>query len=94
LHAELANEHSGVAKWGYRKVHAGSLTIKASVNSGDAKTISNEENTDWSKLPKLDEKARKIAKAAGVPDELDVCSYIHSQASILTCHDSGSTTLP
>lgn len=72
LHAELAAEHNGASRWGYRKIHCGSLSLKGrqllSTSNGQNKQASKEE---WTKLPKQDEKALGNLRAAGVPRELD-----------------------
>lgn len=70
LHAELAIEHNGAERWGYRKVHCGQLSAKGrqlSAANGDEKAGKEE----WSKLPKRDEKALGKLRAAGLPKDLD-----------------------
>jgi glycine/D-amino acid oxidase-like deaminating enzyme len=73
LHAELAAEHVGAERWGYRKVHCGSVSAigQSSTKHTPTNIKSNDKNSEWSKLPKLDQTASKHAKAAGVPDDLD-----------------------
>jgi glycine/D-amino acid oxidase-like deaminating enzyme len=71
LHAELAAEHNGVKRWGYRKIYCGSLSAKArplpTASNGDAKLPKEE----WAKLPKRDESAMSRLRAAGVPKDLN-----------------------
>jgi glycine/D-amino acid oxidase-like deaminating enzyme len=71
LHAELAAEHNGEDRWGYRKLHCGSLRTKGRpvVNSPAGGSKSSKE--DWSKLPKRDGKALASSKAADIPQDLD-----------------------
>jgi glycine/D-amino acid oxidase-like deaminating enzyme len=71
LHAELAKEHDGAKRWGYRAVHCGSVTAKGKIpassqTNGDATTGEGEE---WKKLPKTSVKPKSIA--AQIPDDLD-----------------------
>merc|ERR1711964_431190 len=75
LHAELAKEHDGAKRWGYRTVHCGSLSAKGKDYSSD--TIANSKingvhdrpgGEDWQKLPKT--KNKGVTKN-GVPEDLD-----------------------
>lgn len=85
LHAELAAEHGGVERWGYRKVGCGTITaaIKArDLNGGcsaprrqsrgvaDAK-LENGQPKDWGKLPKQDEAASSLLQNSKLPSDLD-----------------------
>jgi glycine/D-amino acid oxidase-like deaminating enzyme len=72
LHAELAKEHGGVDRWGYRKVHCGQLSIKGR-QIGTASHGSNGDGAkeEWSKLPKRDNNALGKLRAAGIPKDLD-----------------------
>jgi glycine/D-amino acid oxidase-like deaminating enzyme len=71
LHAELAAEHNGAKRWGYRKIHCGSLSAKgrplSAASNGDGKLPKGE----WAKLPKRDESAMSRLRAAGVPNDLN-----------------------
>ncbi|KAH7321864.1 FAD dependent oxidoreductase [Rhexocercosporidium sp. MPI-PUGE-AT-0058] len=80
LHAELAKEHDGEKRWGYRAVHCGSLSAKGKDYSSTTSTNAND-NTDgnkigaaegkeeeWHKLPKTSLKGN--AKK-GIPESLD-----------------------
>ncbi|KAJ4148166.1 hypothetical protein LMH87_002647 [Akanthomyces muscarius] len=78
LHAELAAEHDGPEKWGYRKVKCGS--IEASVPESKiaemqkriaAATQNGPDGKTWEKLPKQDTAAQGLLKDAPLPDELD-----------------------
>jgi glycine/D-amino acid oxidase-like deaminating enzyme len=71
LHAELAAEHNGAIRWGYRKIHCGSLSAKgrplSAASNGDTKLPKEE----WAKLPKQDESAMSRLKVEGVPKDLN-----------------------
>ncbi|KAM3555482.1 hypothetical protein ARSEF4850_005965 [Beauveria asiatica] len=81
LHAELAAEHNGPARWGYRKVKCG--TVEASVpeskiaamrarrREATPGTQGGEEGKTWQKLPKQDATAQELLKEAPLPKELD-----------------------
>lgn len=73
LHAELAEEHDGAKRWGYRAVHCGSLTAKGksykTVNTNEAK--SEAPRGEWQKLPKTDPEMQAAAAAKSVPQDLD-----------------------
>jgi len=74
LHAELAAEHDGATRWGYRRVQCGCIQAKAqsptkivTVSGGAA-----EEKAEWQKLPKVGDgvKVRGLVEK-GVPEDLD-----------------------
>lgn len=71
LHAELAQEHDGAKRWGYRALHCGSLRAKGrtygDTNGGAAKGIGEE----WQKLPKTEKEKNGKTTAAGIPKDLD-----------------------
>jgi glycine/D-amino acid oxidase-like deaminating enzyme len=71
LHAELAKEHDGQKRWGYRTVHCGSLRakgrIRAATNGGAVQSPGDE----WQKLPKTVGKGKGKRVAAGMPKDLD-----------------------
>ncbi|KAM3496792.1 hypothetical protein MY10362_009837 [Beauveria mimosiformis] len=81
LHAELAAEHNGPARWGYRKVKCG--TVEASVPESKIAAMrarrreatpgpqGGEEGKTWQKLPKQDATAQELLKEAPLPKELD-----------------------
>ncbi|EEP78693.1 conserved hypothetical protein [Uncinocarpus reesii 1704] len=72
LHAELAKEHNGKEKWGYRKVHCGQLmahvlpkrpdSTSGSSATGGKEAVSLEKRTD---------DAIGLLRAAGIPADLD-----------------------
>lgn len=68
LHAELAKEHNGSERWGYRKLHCGQLSARGRhlPTEEDAKS-----GKEWSKLPKRDAKALGRLKRACLPGDLD-----------------------
>ncbi|KAK2628405.1 hypothetical protein QTJ16_001508 [Diplocarpon rosae] len=68
LHAELAKEHGGAERWGYRTLHCGSISAKgkdyhATSNSSEIKG----NKAEWQKLPKTDRKGA----LQGLPKDLD-----------------------
>lgn len=70
LHAELAKEHGGKERWGYREVGCGQLIAevkrrRASVGSGD------KEGGEAVSLQKRSAKAMESLKGAGFPTDLD-----------------------
>ena len=71
LHAELAKEHNGEKRWGYRAVHCGSLSARGKIyDSMNREGEGKEGGEQWQKLPKTDGKKAKAA-AKGVPKELN-----------------------
>ncbi|TVY34080.1 putative oxidoreductase, partial [Lachnellula subtilissima] len=71
LHAELAKEHDGAKRWGYRAVHCGSIDAKGkkledSENGGEIA----EGGEEWKKLPKTHIKRGKTI-GDEIPAELD-----------------------
>ncbi|KAL8946648.1 MAG: hypothetical protein Q9222_006982 [Ikaeria aurantiellina] len=77
LHAQLAREHDGATRWGYRQIHCGQLSAKGRSHSqssnrssvdgkGAAKT-----GEDSISLNKRDGKALGRLTAAGVPKDLN-----------------------
>lgn len=69
LHAELAKEHNGEQRWGYRQVNCGQLVAKGRVISEKQK----EGGKDASSvsLQKRDAAAVGKLRAAGIPSDLD-----------------------
>lgn len=71
LHAELAAEHSGGERWGYRRIHCGQLSAKGrSLGQGTSKD-NPKQNGDSVSLQKRDAKALGKVIAAGLPKDLD-----------------------
>ncbi|RDW87342.1 FAD dependent oxidoreductase-1 [Coleophoma crateriformis] len=70
LHAELAAEHNGEKRWGYRAVHCGSLSANGKVHTqrvvGQGDMSGNKE--EWQKLPKTNAKRKPVV---GLPQDLD-----------------------
>lgn len=70
LHAELAREHNGGDKWGYRRIHCGQLTAKGRVlNQSNGKGAT--KNGDSVSLQKRTKEAIGTLRAAGIPKDLD-----------------------
>ncbi|KAI9822231.1 MAG: hypothetical protein M1832_003054 [Thelocarpon impressellum] len=69
LHAELAAEHGGKDRWGYRKVHSGQLSAKARYQPHE-KDIAKVKGDSIS-LQKQGPEALRRLRAAGVPADLD-----------------------
>lgn len=71
LHAELAAEHNGAQKWGYRKLTCG--TIEATVSRKKIEQLqgSEEDGKVWEKLPKQDAAAKELLSSSEVPEGLD-----------------------
>ncbi|KAL8708158.1 MAG: hypothetical protein Q9220_006919 [cf. Caloplaca sp. 1 TL-2023] len=74
LHAQLAKEHDGAKKWGYRQIHCGQLSAKGRSNyqkgAGNGKDAAKREH-DSSSLNKRDRKALGKVTAAGLPKDLN-----------------------
>ena len=70
LHAELAVEHGGEKKWGYRKIHCGQLTANGRP-LGQVTGNRTKQNDESVSLQKSDKKAVGKVVAAGVPKDLD-----------------------
>lgn len=51
LHAELAAEHNGAKRWGYRTIHVGALSAKGIHH--EEPTAAEGKGDEWQKLPKL-----------------------------------------
>ncbi|KAI9832528.1 MAG: hypothetical protein M1819_004317 [Sarea resinae] len=74
LHAELAKEHNGEERWGYRRIHCGQLSAKGRPNSGSTIGSDSKKNggsTDSVSLQKRTKEAVGLLRAAGVPTDLD-----------------------
>lgn len=80
LHAELAAQHGGAERWGYRRVKCGSLAFNVSSKKvarferekaaakGD---VVGADGKAWEKLPKQDADAAALLEEAGLPADLD-----------------------
>ncbi|KAI0123052.1 FAD dependent oxidoreductase [Xylariales sp. AK1849] len=84
LHAELAAEHGGVERWGYRRVGCGQITatVKArksngspaprkQSNGGEPVKDENGQPKIWEKLPKQDQAASGLFQDSKLPSDLD-----------------------
>lgn len=71
LHAELAQEHDGAKRWGYRAVNCASVKARGRVpeNANGGTVAGNGE--DWKKLPKTEKERKVKTVSAGVPKDLD-----------------------
>ncbi len=71
LHAELASEHGGKERWGYRRIHCGQLSAKGrSLGQVTGKDGSKQNGVSVS-LQKRDQKALGKVIAAGLPKDLN-----------------------
>jgi len=70
LHAELAEEHNGEDKWGYRRIHCGQLTAKGR-SQDQARDKGTKENRDFVSLQKRSVQAIGTLRATGIPRDLD-----------------------
>ena len=72
LHAELATEHGGDKRWGFRRIHCGSVEAKGRMlppsndKNGEAKN-----GGDSFPLPKRDKAAMERLTTHGIPKDLD-----------------------
>lgn len=71
LHAELAAEHGGAQKWGYRRLHCGSLQATVSSQKIAELQQSKDEGREWESLPKMDGAAEGLLEPGTLPPDLD-----------------------
>lgn len=72
LHADLAAEHNGAQRWGYRKVQCGSFEAAVpSSRIAEMEKARAEGKKAWEKLPKQDAAAKELLHKANLPPELD-----------------------
>ncbi|KAH6987767.1 FAD dependent oxidoreductase [Ilyonectria sp. MPI-CAGE-AT-0026] len=75
LHAELAAEHNGVQKWGYRKLGCGSFEAVVSRQKMEALQQKAKAGDDgekaWEKLPKQNGAAKDLLEPGSLPQDLD-----------------------
>ncbi|KAL8685414.1 MAG: hypothetical protein Q9218_007776 [Villophora microphyllina] len=71
LHAQLAQEHGGESRWGYRQIHCGQLTAKGRPNQTKNSTDGQSAKGDSVSLNKRDGKALGKVTAAGLPKDLN-----------------------
>ncbi|KAM0196964.1 hypothetical protein ACHAPA_002049 [Fusarium lateritium] len=76
LHSELAAEHNGSQKWGYRQVGCGSFRAVVSRDKLNSLQLNgngngNQDGKTWEKLPKQNGAAKELLEAANLPKDLD-----------------------
>jgi glycine/D-amino acid oxidase-like deaminating enzyme len=73
LHAELAEEHDGAKRWGYRFVDCGSLSAKGQIYDSESTEGGRAEGPreEWQKLPKTDQNIPPSVGRNRVPRDLD-----------------------
>jgi len=71
LHEELAVEHGGDLRWGYRKIHCGQLSAKGRAPDKQPAQNGNASNGKSVSLQKRDKAAIGRLTAAGIPKDLD-----------------------
>ena len=73
LHAELAAEHGGADRWGYRKIHCGQLSVKGRPLSTPTGKNGNRRGSNGpsESLQKRDQAALGKVHAAGLPKDLN-----------------------
>ncbi|KAJ4136146.1 hypothetical protein NW768_003754 [Fusarium equiseti] len=76
LHSELAAEHNGPQRWGYRQVGCGSFEavvtrdkLKSLQTNGSAN--GDQDGKEWEKLPKQNGAAKDLLEAGNLPKDLD-----------------------
>jgi glycine/D-amino acid oxidase-like deaminating enzyme len=69
LHEELAREHDGEHRWGYRALHCGALQATGQHHQGTAGDPTADGGREWAKLPKTDRKLKSTN--AGIPQDLE-----------------------
>lgn len=81
LHSELAAEHDGATRWGYRKLECGSFEavvsraklkeVQQRQANGHAKDSEENGAKEWESLPKRDGAANDLMEAGPLPKDLD-----------------------
>ncbi|KAH6683897.1 FAD dependent oxidoreductase [Halenospora varia] len=69
LHAELAKEHDGPKRWGYRAVHCGSITAKGKLYDTAKKEEVGGGGDEYKKLPKT-RRGGKMSAPVEIPEDL------------------------
>lgn len=67
----MAASHGGEERWGYRKIHSGSLTAKGRTIGQEKIKHGSHTNGDSVSLQKLKDKASRTMAAAGIPKDLN-----------------------
>ncbi|KAI5310903.1 hypothetical protein KEM55_003070 [Ascosphaera atra] len=73
LHSDLAKEHGGAEKWGYRLTNAGRLVANGKIHrkEKESSASNNDPSGQSVSLEKHAENARRLSKRSGIPDDLD-----------------------
>ncbi|KAI9813833.1 MAG: hypothetical protein M1827_003623 [Pycnora praestabilis] len=71
LHAQLAKEHGGAERWGYRQIHCGQLEAKGRALQTANGKINGNGKDDSVSLQKRSKEAIGTLRAAGIPKDLD-----------------------
>ena len=71
LHAELAAEHGGAERWGYRGLGCGSFAAKVTRLHLSEIGTKTENGEPWRKLPKQNATAKKMLRGQPLPADLD-----------------------
>ncbi|KAM0250494.1 hypothetical protein ACHAQJ_008617 [Trichoderma viride] len=72
LHSELAAEHDGANRWGYRKIKCGSIeAVVTKKKLGELQNVADENGKTWEKLPKQDGAAKELLQDEELPADLD-----------------------
>lgn len=71
LHADLAAEHNGAEKWGYRELKCGSIEAKVSKDKIQQLQSTNADGKAWEKLPKQNDVAKGLLNKSPRPDDLN-----------------------
>ena len=71
LHAELAAQHGGEARWGYRRIHCGQLSARGRSLDRSKSQNGSRTNGESISLQKRDKAALGKLVAAGLPKDLD-----------------------
>jgi len=71
LHADLAAEHEGESRWGYRRIHCGQLSAKGRTSERSRPQNGASKNGESVSLQKRDKAALGRLTAAGLPKDLD-----------------------
>mgnify|MGYP004501138393 CR=1 FL=1 len=71
LHKELADQHGGAERWGYRAVHCGQIDMYGVLKKDEENGAVNGRSSNSVSLEKRSKKAIGLLRAAGVPPDLD-----------------------
>lgn len=71
LHGELAAEHNGAQKWGYRKLKCGAIEATVSSKKIEQLRKPKDEGKAWEKLPKQNDAAKELLETSSLPEDLD-----------------------